>query len=756
MSKVLSIREQLRRLVLVTAAPLILFALAIVLWHNNTQQELVQQQAVRTGVAAMEAVDRELAAVITGLQVLAASPSLAEGDLAAFHAQAKAAVGIAGKSVIVLLERNGDRLVSTAAPFGAALPRRLDMGAVGVPFATGKPYVTHLFISESSKQPTLGVVVPVIRGGQVRYVLGAELLSERLSSLLRTAGLPADWPAAVLDQDGTIIARTTGAEYIGKKALPSNWEQIRLAEARSGIFSGTSQESGRALVAFARSGTSGWFTAVAIPASSIHAQLYQSVAFVAAGGAVVLAVALALAWRSANQIAAPVVALRNAAKAMQEGQSPDVQRTGIEQLDALAQGMHDAAAQIRHREGKLSESLAELRKAHAQLRDEQAKKDQFIATLAHELRNPLAPIRTGVFVLQQNPAQAAAAGTLSMMERQVSHMVRLIDDLLDVSRIARGKLVLQRENIVLQDVIADACAIAESLLRRGGHAFTLDTPPEPICLVGDRTRLAQVLANVLNNAAKFTPAGGSVRLEASTKQDCAEVRITDSGIGIPSHRLADIFDVFTQVSYESLGRQPGLGIGLSLAKLLVQLHGGSIEGRSEGRGHGSTFLIRIPLASCAADRPAAAAAAAPQATLPAVGRRLLVVDDNRDAADTLGTLLGTLGHSAQVAHDGPAALDIALGQDFDLIFLDIGMPEMDGYEVCRRLRGMRAHAATPIVALTGWGAAADRERGRQAGFTAHLVKPVALTELERTIRELAPQGRAGDPAAAPQPVGSVG
>jgi len=752
MPKTLSIRDQLRGLVLVTAAPLILFALAIVLWHNNTQQELVQQQAVRTGVAAMEAVDRELSGAITGLQVLAASPALADGDLAAFHAQAKAAVGIAGNTVIVLLERSGDRLVSTAAPFGTALPRRLDMSAVGIPFETGKPHLTRLFISETNKRPVLGIVVPVILQGQVRYVLGAGLASERLSALLRQSGLPADWPAVVLDQDGTIIARSAGPEYIGQKALPENWERIRLAEARSGIFGGTIHDGQRALIAFARSGTSGWFTVVAIPAASIHGQLYQSLAFVAAAGAIVLAVALVLAWRSANEIAGPVVALRNAARAMQEGQSPDVERTGIEQLDALAQSMHEAAAQIRQREGKLSESLAELREAHAQLRDEQAKKDQFIATLAHELRNPLAPIRTGVFVLQKHPSGAAAARTLSMMERQLSHMVRLIEDLLDVSRIARGKLVLQRESIVLQDVIADACAIAESLLQRGGHAFTMEVPAEPICLAGDRTRLAQVLANVLNNAAKFTPAGGSVRLQASTSQDCAEVRITDSGIGIPSHRLTDIFDVFTQVSDESLGRQPGLGIGLSLAKLLVQLHGGSIEGRSEGRGQGSTFLIRIPRAPCAADHPASEA---PRTAAPAHGRRLLVVDDNRDAADTLGTLLCTLGHSAQVAHDGSEALDLALGQEFDLIFLDIGMPGMDGYEVCRRLRGMRAHAATPIVALTGWGAAADRELGRQAGFTAHLVKPASLDELERTIGELAPP-RGGRDAAALQPVDSAG
>jgi signal transduction histidine kinase/CheY-like chemotaxis protein len=739
MRKRLSIRQQLRVLVLATAAPLLAFAAALVFWHSHAERELLEQEAVRSGTAAMASVDRELAGAVTGLQVLAASPALAAGDFRAFHAQARAAVGIAGNSVIILYDRAGTRLVSTAVPYGTPVAARRDMSTLSAPFETGKPHITRLFVSETVKQPTLGIVVPVFVDGRVRYVLGAGLLSNRLSGLMRDSGLPREWPAAVLDQEGTIIARTSGPEYVGKKALPANWERIARTSAQSGTFEGPSQEGRRGLIAFARSDASGWTTAMSVPLEAVNGRLYRSLALVAMAGLLVFALALFISWRVGDRIVRPVLALQRAAKAMERGLFPELVSSGIAQFDALAASMREAAGQIREREERLSDSLKqlqaaheELANAHEQLRGEQGKKDQFIATLAHELRNPLAPIRTGIFVLQRSPPAEAAEKTLAMMDRQLAHMVRLIDDLLDVSRIARGKLVLQREDAVLQDIVLDACIAAEPLIAQGGHTFTRDIQLGPIWVNADRTRLAQVITNVLNNAAKFTPAGGSIHLKLSRCDGAAEIEVTDSGVGIPRHRLHDIFELFSQVLDGTTGREPGLGIGLSLAKLLVELHGGSIEARSQGRGHGSTFVIRMPAVPAPGKATLQTRGQSQETAAP---RRLLVVDDNRDAAESLAALLSSLGHAVTVANDGTTAIAMARNRRFDLVLLDIGMPGMDGFEVCRRLRAIGEYRSVPIVALTGWGAAGDRARSSEAGFSAHLVKPASLEELECVIRE---------------------
>jgi len=729
--KPLPIRHHLALLVLVTAAPLLLFTVALVLWHSQTEQELLRQQATRSADAAMQSVDREVSAAIAGLQVLAASPALAAGDLRSFHEQAKGATGIAGNSVIILYDRGGKRHLSTAVPFGQPLAPRLDMAALAVPFDTGRPHVTPLFLSETVKRPTVGIMVPVIVDEQVRYVLGAGLLSDRLGALLTSSGVSAAWPTALIDRDGTIIARTTRAvDVVGMKALPENWRRIGKLGTPGGTFEGTTREGAPAFIGFARSGSSGWTTAVAVPLSTLRGDLHTSLSIVAALGVAVLLVALLLAWWAAKHISWPTNQLEAAAKAMEDGDFVEMQSTGIAQFDHLAGSMRAAAHTIRERETRLSHSLEELRQAHAQLRAEQAKKDEFIATLAHELRNPLAPIRTGLHVLGKSPPPAVAARTLATMERQLSHVVRLIDDLLDVSRIARGKLVLQQEDVVLQQVISHAVDESEPFLKAGGQQFSVAVPPEPIWVHADATRMVQVLTNLLNNAAKFTPAAGSITLTATSDGRMAEIRVTDTGIGIPPERLQDVFELFTQVKGAQPTGQPGLGIGLSLARMLVDLHGGTIEAHSDGPDRGACVAIRLPVCRHQDD----------SAPVPALRHssgtgalRVLLADDNIDAAEMLATTLRLSGHSAYVAHDGPAALKLARECDADLVVLDIGMPGLDGYEVCRRLRQMPAYAGRRIVALTGWGAPADRQMARDAGFDAHLTKPVDWNQLQEIV-----------------------
>ncbi len=593
--KPLSIRHRLTLLVLATAAPLIAFAVGLVLWHSQTEQEVLRQQASRIASAAMQAVDRELSGAIRGLQVLAASPALASKDFAAFHAQAISAVGIAGNSVIILYDRHGNRLVSTAVPYGQALAQRKDMSAIGVPFDTGSPHVMPLFTSETVHSPTVGVAVPVLIDGDTQYVLAAGLLSERLSKLLATSGVPGAWIASLLDQRGTIIARTRNPrESIGRPAVPENWRHIQSANAQSGTFEGVTQEGDAVLLTFSRSGASGWTTVLGIPKAALNSALHRSLWLVAASGGAVLLLASLLAWRAASSISSPTRQLEEAAKALEQGQVVDVPPTGIEQFDHLAKTMHDAGRQIQEREARISKNLQDLQDAHRQLRDEHSKKDQFIATLAHELRNPLAPIRAGLYVLGSSPAAGVASKTLAMMNRQLSHTVRLIDDLLDVSRIARGNLVLKKEDVSLQKLIADAVDASHPFLSAGGQAVSTQVPDQAIQVHADPTRIAQVITNILNNAAKFTPAGGAISLHAAAHGGQAEVRITDDGIGIAPDQLERIFEMFSQVKDDKSGGQSGLGIGLSISRLLVELHGGSLVAHSEGLGLGTTFIIRLP------------------------------------------------------------------------------------------------------------------------------------------------------------------
>jgi PAS domain S-box-containing protein len=385
---------------------------------------------------------------------------------------------------------------------------------------------------------------------------------------------------------------------------------------------------------------------------------------------------------------------------------------------------------LRDSERRERERAEELQRAEQALKAADRQKDEFLATLAHELRNPLAPIRTGLELLKQPPASHAAAEKVrTTMQRQLGHLVRLVDDLLDVSRISHGKIELQRERLQLRDVVAHAVEASGALAEASGHALAVQLPAEPIWIEGDEIRLAQVLTNLLNNAAKYTPRGGHIELAAAVEGSAAVIRVSDDGSGIAEDMLPRVFDLFAQADRDRERSQGGLGIGLSLARRLVKMHGGTITAASAGPGRGSTFTVRLPLAAGPSD---AASENEPNHAPPAACR-ILVVDDNEDAAETLTTLLGLSGHDTRSAHDGAQALEAARAFAPDLVFLDLGLPDMSGYEVAERLRADRALEGVVLVALTGWGADEDKQRTRAAGFDLHLTKPVDLSAVEDVV-----------------------
>jgi PAS domain S-box-containing protein len=375
--------------------------------------------------------------------------------------------------------------------------------------------------------------------------------------------------------------------------------------------------------------------------------------------------------------------------------------------------------------------ITERKRTEQELAGSDRRKSEFLATLAHELRNPLAPMRNGLQILElAGDDGQTRERSLGILQRQLGLMVRMIDDLLDLSRINRDQLELRLQPLDLATVVQGGLETSQPLIAAQGHQLGVKLPSHPVIVEGDAARLTQVVANLLNNAAKYTPAGGRLQVEVVADGREASIAIEDTGIGIPKAMLSRVFDMFAQVDRTMAPSRAGLGIGLAISRRLVQLHGGSLVVASEGEGLGSRFVLRLPLAPL---RPATPAGVAPGRIDAPVGRRVLVVDDNVDAANTLVEVLALQGHSAQAAYRGEAALELAERWRPEVVLLDIGMPEMDGYEVARRLKALPWAGATLVVALTGWGQDSDRRRTRDGGFDHHLVKPVAPDEIERLI-----------------------
>ena len=397
------------------------------------------------------------------------------------------------------------------------------------------------------------------------------------------------------------------------------------------------------------------------------------------------------------------------------------------------------ALRARWRQYQTREHLLELERTAAALREADRRKDEFLAILAHELRNPLAPIRNSLHVLRLTAGREPAIDRVSeMMERQVDHMVRLVDDLMEVARITRGKMELRKEPVEVAVILDSAVEASRPLIEAAGHKLVVSIPPEPLTVEGDPIRLSQVFANLLNNAATYTNQGGKIRLTVERDGKSVVISVRDSGAGIPAEMLPVVFEPFRQLESPT-GRVPGgLGIGLTLVKSLIEMHGGSVEAHSGGIDRGSEFRVRLPLApgvqptgDGAPTETRSVGAGGRRAVLHA--RRVLVVDDNRDAAESLAMLLELLGADARVVYSGAEALDLLETYRPAVVLLDIGMPDMDGFEVAQRIRQRPEFDNITLIALTGWGQEEDRRHSREAGFDHHLVKPADVGALETLL-----------------------
>lgn len=452
-----------------------------------------------------------------------------------------------------------------------------------------------------------------------------------------------------------------------------------------------------------------------------------------------LAMLIAIWLRGA--VTKPLLAVTSVARSVMQSRdfSLRASRYTEDEIGVLADAFNDMLDEVGRRASALEASnqslgreMKERQAAEAALREEDRRKDEFLATLAHELRNPLAPLINGLNILKLAKNNPEAAGRAQLvMERQLKQMVRLVDDLLDISRLTTGKLAINKSHVVLQSIITEAIELTSGFIGAFGHDLRVVMPEEPIYIDADSLRLGQIMTNLLNNAAKYTNPGGTLALEVVESDGELLVKVSDNGIGIAPEMLKDIFNMFTQVDQSLERARAGLGVGLALSRHLAELHGYWLEAFSEGPGKGSCFTLHMP-------RLVAAEPALPVAVggfYAQRGRRILLVDDNVDFVSTMADLLTSLGHQVLVAHEGHKALEIAAQFSPEFAFLDIGMPGMSGYELAGHLRERPQSASAVLVAITGWGQDKDRQQSRAAGFDHHLVKPV---ELEQILQLLEP------------------
>ena len=452
-----------------------------------------------------------------------------------------------------------------------------------------------------------------------------------------------------------------------------------------------------------------------------------------------LVLALLLSAALQRAITRPILAVTDVARQVIDRRdfSLRVRKTTHDEVGVLVDAFNAMLAEVGRRSealeasnAVLSRETAERREAEEALQVSNRRKDEFLAMLAHELRNPLAPLRNALEILKRRGSDASlASNARDMMERQLRQLVRLVDDLLDVSRITTGKLALRTSVVSLQEVIGSAIDTARPLLEERRHALTVRLPDEPLQVDADATRLSQVFSNLLNNAAKYTEPGGRIDLRAEADAREVRVYVRDNGIGVAPDMLATIFRMFAQADASLERPHSGLGVGLTLAQHLVELHHGTIEAKSEGLGRGSEFVVCLPRAAAQAAHEAPPAAAPPERPRAERAKRILIADDNVDFATSLQSILAPLGHDVRVVHDGIAAQDVAGRFAPDIAFVDIGLPGCNGYDVAQSLRRAPATARCRLVAITGWGQDDDRRRSREAGFDLHLVKPVDPLQL---------------------------
>jgi signal transduction histidine kinase/CheY-like chemotaxis protein len=672
--------------------------------------------------------DQELTAALAAGQVLSTSARLRHGDFEAFYGQAIAA-NAGSKRHTAVLREDGQQLFNTVVPFGQPVGAPAPGASVRVRgvFERQRPTVSNLIVGGATRKYVISVELPLTLDDGRRVLLDQWIDASHLNSLL-PRDVPRSWQVAVFDREGTTLARNRAWDaWVGVRAQPQLLKAIQAGAAR---LDAAGPDGEPMVAALARSSLSGWTAAIGVPVSELEGTAARAVSLIAATLLCAVALALGGAILFARRLLAATEYLGAATEGMAEGWLPPPADLRITELNSLQQVLHAVSRRLQKAETGRRKHLAEVQAARSVAESQNRAKDEFLAMLGHELRNPLGAITSAIALIQLKAGGQAAERAHQIIGRQSRHLTHLVDELLDANRVLSGKVTLSLVPLDLAAAVREAALTLQTQGTTAGHHVELDL--ETVWVSGDPTRLQQVIGNLVENAAKYTQAGGHIRVSTRCRDGMAELVVADDGKGIDADLLPRVWDVFVQgkVMNRAAG---GLGIGLAVVKSLVEQQGGAVAVYSRGAQQGSTFTVRLPVT--AEPAPAALAEAPAEELAPFDGLRVLVVEDNQDLREMMCALLQSRGCAVSSAADGHGAIALAAGSLPQVAFVDIDLPDISGYEVARALA---EQGGIRLVAVTGYGQAEDVRRALAAGFERHLKKPVRLEDLERAIGEPVP------------------
>lgn len=729
------LRSKLLALAAVGVVPMVLLSLVLAYVLIDHEKQTLREAARARNHTFLTAVDAQIRGYLGTLRALASSASLEAGDFTTFDAEARRVLASQQPEWrnILLLDTTGLQVINLRYPPGATPTNeaQLDNPGFRQVLATGQAYVGNLNPGPASKMPGIAVRMPVRQGGALRYVLEFIVEPSALVRLMHEQRYPDSWVAALVDRNGLFIARQP-APPAGEHASPDFRAAIQRAP--EGWYRGKTLEGWDTYTDYKTSELTGWTVGLAIPSSEINAAAYRASIYMVLGTFVSLLLAVAFAYWLSRYFAAPIAMLADAARRIGHEPQPAALAAvksdpHVQEMFEVASALEDAAASLQERE------LLRQREQAALLAADKAK-DEFLAMLGHELRNPLSSIVASAHVLRlSKPGAAAALQAHEVIDRQAQQMARLVEDLLDVSRLAMGKVTLQRERL-------DLAVLAERVLRtwqqtRRRRAGRIQSDLTAVWVQADRVRMEQILSNLLDNAEKFSTTEQRIYVRVGTEGGRAVMQVRDEGQGIGAEEIPHIFKLFVQGPQSFERPQGGIGLGLTLVQRLAEMHGGEVTVFSAGRGQGALFTVRLPAVEPPERLPI------PEAPVSSSQRRrILLVEDNEDGRRMMETMLTLEGHVVRTASTGEAAVRAAAEWQPDIALIDIGLPDIDGHEVARRLRALELETPPKLVAISGFGQPGDLHNAYEAGFDLHLTKPVAPRFLHDVMNALTSKGQA--------------
>jgi signal transduction histidine kinase len=677
--------------------------------------------------------DEEVRRMQAVLQTLARSHALAKGDLARFYDEATAAN--AGRGAwIILYASDGRQLANTRLPRRATLPAHEDLPQLARVIERGESRIGGLRFDPRLSTHYVLVEQPVVAANGQRYLLAQALSSDYFTSLFSTQLVPSTWRAALLDRNGVRIARNHAADHLIGKPIDGVIRNATV-HARAGVIRNLTAEGTQVYDVFQRTTRSDWTVIIGAPVDEIDPLIWRGMGVMGLGLAIATGLALMLAMIGGRHLVRFVDEASVAATRLGQGEPiRELAQTGVQELERLRRAIAEASQRVQtemarraRAERERNDLLVREQEARANAEEQNHAKDEFLAMLGHELRNPLSALSSAVALLDQPGLRPELADKArAVLRRQCSHLGRLVDDLLEANRALMGKITLHARPLDLAEIIQRCVETLQGSERAAG--FQLKVHTEPCIVHGDATRLTQIIDNILDNSVKYSPGGGTIDIELRRHHQEALLTIRDTGMGIAPELLPRVFDVFVQGKQPLQRAQGGLGVGLSLVRRLVELHGGSVSVASPGLSQGTEVSIRLPI-----HETGTTAAGSPPVLLTAGRKRVLLIEDNDDAREMMVALLQLAACEVSAASNAIDGIALARQDSPDLAFIDIGLPGMDGFAVARALKDDPRTAGIELVALTGYGAAEDRERALASGFGRHFTKPIGMDELQQVL-----------------------